>query len=122
MIGGGADVNHKTPGHDSPLLSAVKHGYHDAVAGLLGGGADVSQAGEALSSLLKNGAKNKDELVVAVLLEFDVYAATEKLRIHATSDPRLSIKKVMEFLETDKAIAKYICGLLEGNKMMMKTS
>ena len=108
LISGGADVNHKAPGHDSPLLSAVKRGYPHAVAALLAAGADVSQNGETLSSLLKIAAKKRHQGVAHELLELDADAATEKLRIYTTSDPEESIKKVMGFLETSEAIAKLI--------------
>ena len=109
LIGGGADVNHKTPGNNTPLLTAVENNNHYAVAGLLKAGADVSFTGETMASLLKMAAQRRSEGVVRALLADDLDAATKNLELQSELDFKKSIKKTMRVLETDEKIARLVC-------------
>ena len=108
LISGGADVNNKVPGHDSPLLSAVKYNYDHAVTKLLEVGADPGLDGGTLSSLLRIAARWKRPLVVEALFDHDIYAATSELELDDALKSKEAIKEVMKALETDEDTARLI--------------
>ena len=112
LIGSGADVNYKSPGRDSPLVSAVKNNISYAVTALLKAGADIKLTGETTSSLLKIAAKQDCEGVVRTLLYHHMPAAAEKLEVYSSWESKKTIKETMRVLETNEKMATIICKIL----------